>query len=45
MNLLQFRDANKSADIYIGVTKETISTNDSGIWTPGRCLDFYEVRG
>lgn len=41
----QFRDANKSADIYIGVTKETISTNDSGIWTPGRCLDFYEVRG
>ncbi|KAJ6339548.1 hypothetical protein OIU77_007494 [Salix suchowensis] len=41
----QFRDADMSADIYIGVTKETIRTNDSGILIPGRCLDFYEVRG
>ncbi|KAJ6374529.1 hypothetical protein OIU78_030106 [Salix suchowensis] len=45
MNLLQFRDADMSADIYIGVTKETTRTNDSGILIPGRCLDFYEVRG
>ncbi|KAJ6410438.1 hypothetical protein OIU84_007229 [Salix udensis] len=41
----QFRDADMSADIYIGVTKETTRTNDPGILIPGRCLDFYEVRG
>ncbi|KAF9668047.1 hypothetical protein SADUNF_Sadunf15G0086700 [Salix dunnii] len=41
----QFRDADMSADIYISVTKETMRTNDSGILIPGRCLDFYRVKG
>ncbi|CAK7336745.1 unnamed protein product [Dovyalis caffra] len=41
----QFMDAEMSADIYIGVTKETKRTNDSGNLVPGKYLDFYEVRG
>ncbi|KAG5230347.1 F-box/LRR-repeat protein [Salix suchowensis] len=36
LTMQKFRDADMSADIYIGVTKETTRTNDSGILIPGR---------
>ncbi|KAI9384718.1 hypothetical protein POPTR_012G100600v4 [Populus trichocarpa] len=41
----QFREADTFADLYIGVTKETQRTSDSGILTPGKSLDFYKVIG
>ncbi|KAJ6977788.1 hypothetical protein NC653_029628 [Populus alba x Populus x berolinensis] len=40
-----FREEDTFADLYIGVTKETQRTSDSGIFTPGESLDFYKVIG
>ncbi|KAJ6882515.1 hypothetical protein NC651_028953 [Populus alba x Populus x berolinensis] len=40
-----FREEDTFADVYIGVTKETQRTSDSGILTPGESLDFYKVIG
>ncbi|KAJ6672223.1 F-BOX ONLY PROTEIN 22 [Salix viminalis] len=45
MNLLQFREEDMFADLFIGVTKETQRTSDSGILTPGKSLYFYKVIG
>ena len=45
LNLLQFSEEDTFPDLYIGVTKETQRTSDSGILTPGESLDFYKVIG
>ncbi|KAJ6748386.1 F-BOX ONLY PROTEIN 22 [Salix purpurea] len=41
----QFREEEMFADLFIGVTKETQRTSDSGILTPGKSLYFYKVIG
>uniref|UniRef100_A0A6N2MDK7 FIST C-domain domain-containing protein n=1 Tax=Salix viminalis TaxID=40686 RepID=A0A6N2MDK7_SALVM len=41
----QFREEDMFADLFIGVTKETQRTSDSGILTPGKSLYFYKVIG
>ena len=45
VHLLQFREEDMFGDLYIGVTKETQRTTDSGILTPEKSLDFYKVIG
>ncbi|KAB5532160.1 hypothetical protein DKX38_018830 [Salix brachista] len=40
-----FREEDMFADLFIGVTKETQRTSDSGILTPGKSLYFYKVIG